>query len=102
MGFVGGVIRAVVGLIKYSQKYKDVTFKYNYLLGTVVFSGLIGVICAWLVQDLGINFLGTEEIPLSVALIIGYAGGDLIDNLFKIIIKDTEFSWEKIIEMFKK
>jgi len=102
MGFVGGVIRAVVGLIKYSQRYKDVAFRPKYLLGTVLLSGVIGFISAWIIKDLGVVILGSEEVPLSVGLIAGYAGGDLIDNLFKIVLRDKEFSLEKVVNFFKK
>ena len=87
-GFLGGFIRGVVGLIKHTQSYKDVKIKPGYFLGTLTLSGLIGLVAAWITHDLGIAFLGLETIPLSIALIIGYAGGDFIENIFKIIIKD--------------
>jgi len=87
-GFLGGVIRGTVGLIKYIQSYKDVEFKPAYFGGTVMVSGLIGLVAAWATHDLGISFLGLEKLPLSLALIIGYAGGDFMENIFKIIIKD--------------
>ncbi len=102
MGFSGGVIRAIVGLIKYSQRYKNITFKPYYLLGTILLSGIIGLACAWIVKDLGITFLEEADIPLSIFLIIGYAGGDLIDNLFKIVLKDADFSLEKLKDLFLK
>ena len=89
-GFLGGIIRGAVGLIKYSQSYKDVDIRPWYFSGTVVISGLIGVACAWIVQDLGVSFIGLETLPLSIALIIGYAGGDFIENVFKIIVKEPE------------
>lgn len=87
-GFLGGVIRGSVGLIKYIQSYKDVEIRPWYFVGTVGISGLIGLASAWITHDLGISFLGLERLPLSLALIIGYAGGDFIENVFKIIIKD--------------
>ncbi len=87
-GFLGGVIRGVVGLIKHMQSYKDVKFNPAYFGGTVVVSGLIGLAAAWITHDLGISFLGLEKLPLSLALIIGYAGGDFMENIFKIVIKD--------------
>lgn len=89
-GFLGGAIRGTVGLIKYIQSYKDVDIKPWYLSGTVAVSGLIGMVCAWVVQDLGISLMGLETMPLSIALIIGYAGGDFIENIFKIIIKEPD------------
>ena len=89
-GFLGGVIRGIVGLIKYIKAYKDVEIRPWYFSGTVVLSGLIGMISAWVVQDLGISFMGLETLPLSVALIVGYAGGDFLENIFKIIIKKPD------------
>ena len=86
-GFLGGVIRGIVGLIKYVQSYKDVQIKPWYFSGMVFLSGVIGIICAWIVQDMGINFLGVDTISPTIALIVGYAGGDFIENIFKIIIK---------------
>jgi len=89
-GFLGGVIRGVVGLIKYIQSYKDVKFNPAYFGGTVMISGLIGLVAAWATHDLGISFLGLETLPLSLALIIGYAGGDFMENMFKIITKNPD------------
>ncbi len=89
-GFLGGVIRGTVGLIKYVQSYKDVSIKPWYFSGTVAVSGLIGLTCAWVVQDLGVTLMGIDTIPLSFALVIGYAGGDFIENIFKIIIKEPD------------
>jgi hypothetical protein len=90
-GFLGGIIRGTVGLIKYIQSYKDVTIKPWYFGGTVAISGFIGLAAAWITHDLGISFLGLEKLPLGLALIIGYAGGDFMENIFKIIIKDDKF-----------
>ena len=89
-GFLGGVIRGTVGLTKYIQSYKDVDIRPWYFSGTVVVSGLIGMACAWVVEDLGVSFMGLETMPLSVALIIGYAGGDFLENIFKIIVKEPD------------
>ncbi len=96
------MIRGTVGLIKYIQSYKDVEIKPWYFSGTVVVSGLIGMICAWVVQDLGVSFIGLETLPLSIALIIGYAGGDFIENMFKIIVKEPDLFQFLKKEMEKK
>jgi len=90
-GFLGGVIRGVVGLIKYVQSYKDVEIRSWYFLVTIFVSGLVGLSCSWIINDLGISFLGLTETPLSLALVIGYAGGDFIENIFKIVIKEPNF-----------
>jgi len=86
-GFFGGVLRGVVGVVKYTQAYKDVKMRYWYFLITVLVTGLIGLITAWIVKDLGITFLDIEILSPTIALIVGYAGGDFIENIFKILIK---------------
>jgi len=92
-GFVGGVFRGLVGLIKYSTSYKDVDIRPWYFTGMVVLSGVIGLTTAWVVQDLGVQILGVEELTPAVALLVGYAGGDLLENLYKIAVqRDNLFS----------
>jgi hypothetical protein len=86
-GFSGGVVRGLVGFIKHQQSYKEVPFRPLYFASMVTLSGVIGLLAAWVTDDLGITFLGMDSLSVSIALIIGYAGGDLIENLFKIIIK---------------
>ncbi len=86
-GFLGGILRGTVGIIKYIQSYKDVKIRPWYFAGTVFLSGIVGLASSWIIQDLGITFLEVEALPLSLALIIGYAGGDFVENIFKIIIK---------------
>ncbi len=89
-GFLGGVLRGVVGLVKYSTSYKDIEIRPYYFGGTVLLSGVIGFVAAFVVNDMGISFLGLEAIPVSIAIIIGYAGGDFLENIFKIIIKNPD------------
>lgn len=89
-GLLGGLIRGVIGLIKHMQSYKEVPIRPWYFLGTVSVSGFIGLVCAWVTFDLGISFLGLERLPLSLAIIIGYAGGDFIENIFKIIMNSPD------------
>lgn len=89
-GFLGGIIRGGVGIIKYTQSYKDIKLSPLYLGITLSGSGLIGLICAWITKDLGVSFLGMETLPLSFAVVIGYAGGDFIENIFKIIVKEPD------------
>jgi hypothetical protein len=89
-GFCGGVVRGLVGFIKHQQTYKEVPFRPLYFTSMVALSGVIGLLAAWVTDDLGITFLGMDSLSASIALIIGYAGGDLIENLFKIIIKKPD------------
>ncbi len=86
-GFLGGIVRGLVGFIKHQQSYKDVPFRPLYFSGMMAVSGLIGLLAAYVTVDLGITFLGLETISPSIAIVIGYAGGDLLENIFKIAIK---------------
>jgi len=86
-GFVGGIIRGAVGIIKYTLSYKDVQMRWGYFTGTAVVSGLIGLVSAWVIHELGVAFVGIEEMSPAIALIVGYAGGDFLENIFKIVTK---------------
>ena len=85
-GFGGGVVRGLVGFIKHQFSYKNVKFELPYFLTMGFLSGVIGVLCAIAIKELGMTFFGTSLTP-AMAFIIGYAGGDFIENVFKIIIK---------------
>lgn len=89
MGFVGGIARGLVGYIKYRSSYKNTPFLLGYFVFTVAVSGVVGLLAAWVTKDLGISFLGLSAITPALALIIGYAGGDFIENLFKIFTGKT-------------
>jgi len=86
-GFVGGILRGVMGIVKYSLSYKDVNLRPWYFGGTVLVAGIIGGTAAWITHDLGIGFLGIEKLSPAIALIIGYAGADFLENIGKIITK---------------
>jgi len=84
-GFGGGVIRGLVGFIKHQYSYKNVGFEFPYFLGMMFLSGIIGLLVAGAVNELGFTFLGSFTPALS--FIVGYAGGDFIENIYKIITK---------------
>lgn len=86
-GFLGGMIRGIVGILKYSLSYKDVSIKPVYFGLTVLVSGLVGLLCVWIISDMGISFLGLNSMSISLGIVFGYAGGDLLENIFKIIIR---------------
>ncbi|MBZ1348452.1 MAG: hypothetical protein KYQ20_01655 [Candidatus Nealsonbacteria bacterium] len=86
-GFGGGVIRGLVGFIKHQYSYKRVGFRLTYFLGMMFLSGVIGFLAAIVTKELGITFLGLDYITPAIAFVIGYAGGDFIENLYKIILK---------------
>ncbi len=89
-GFFGGLLRGGMGLFKYTTSYKDVEIRPYYFLGMVIFTGIIGWVSAWVVRDALDIFLEVKVIPLSFALVAGYAGGDFIENLFKIAMKEPQ------------
>ena len=89
VAFLGGLVRGLVGFIKHQFSYKNVEFSLKYFLGMMVLSGIIGVVAAIAIKELGLTLLG--EFTSALAFIIGYAGGDFIENIYKIIIKKSNF-----------
>ncbi len=87
-GFGGGAIRGLVGFIKHQFSYKEVEFKLPYFISMMVLSGIVGLLAAVSVRELGFTFLGAFSPALS--FIIGYAGGDFIENIYKIIVKKPD------------
>jgi len=87
--FLGGIVRGLVGFIKHQFAYKSVSFKWKYFLGMSLLSGVIGFVVVAAVKDLGFTYNNT--FGWSLAVIIGYAGGDFIENIYKIIIKKSSF-----------
>jgi len=86
-GFFGGAIRGVVGFLKHQFSYRKVPFNLPYFLGMSTISGIIGLSVASAVSGIGLTFNGLFSPALS--FIIGYAGGDFIENIYKIIIKKS-------------
>ena len=72
-GFIGGLARACVGFLKYKSAHKKGKFKTESFLFTLIASGIIGLFSGLLVST---NF--------ALALLAGYAGTDLIENIYKI------------------
>ena len=85
--FGGGILRGLVGFIKYQFSYKEVKFRPYYFLGMMFISGIIGAVAALAIKEIGFTILGSFSPALS--FIIGYAGGDFIENIYKIIIKKS-------------
>jgi len=86
-GFLGGAIRGLLGIIKHTFSYKDVKMRWGYFSSLTFISGFIGLVSAWIIQELGIVFLEIKVLSPAIALIVGYAGGDFLENIFKVIIK---------------
>jgi hypothetical protein len=70
-GFIGGITRASVGILKH-KAYTKKKFKISYFLWTVLLSGIIGIFC-------GLFFINDYRFTL----LAGYAGTDLIEGLYK-------------------
>ena len=87
--FSGGVLRGLVGFVKYTFSYKEVKFRPRYFLGTIFLSGAIGLVATIAIKEIGFTLLG--GFTPALAFIIGYAGGDFIENIYKIIIKKSSF-----------
>lgn len=87
--FGGGLLRGLVGFIKHQLSYKEVKFRFFYFLGMMLISGIIGMVAALAIKEIGFTLLGSFTPALS--FIIGYAGGDFIENIYKIIIKKSSF-----------
>ena len=85
--FFGGLIRGLIGFIKHQFSYKNVPFRPGYFLSMMIVSGIIGASCVWAIEGIGFTLEGAFSPAL--AFIIGYAGGDFIENIYKIIIKKS-------------
>lgn len=88
-GFGGGAVRGLVGFIKHQYSYKNVKFEIPYFLVMMFLSGVIGVLSAAAIKELGLSFLGLTQFSPVLAFIVGYAGGDFIENIYKIIVKKS-------------
>lgn len=85
-GFLGGAIRGLVGFIKHQYSYKNVKFDLYYFLAMASLSGIIGLVSVAVAQELGLVLVNVRVGP-AMALVIGYAGGDFIENLYKLLMK---------------
>jgi len=88
-GFGGGVIRGLVGFIKHQYAFKNVKFELPYFFTMMFLSGAVGVISAAAIKELGIGLFGLDSLSPALAVVMGYAGGDLIENIYKIILKKS-------------
>lgn len=86
-GFGGGVVRGLVGFIKYHLADKTIKFELLYFLLMMFLSGVVGILTAAAVKGLGLSFLGSDTFTPALAFIIGYAGGDFLENVYKIVAK---------------
>jgi zinc transporter ZupT len=95
MGLLGGIIRGLVGFTKYLTSYKGVKFNWAYFGITVGVSGLVGGISGWIFNGI----MGADAMNQFYAFIAGYAGGDFLENSFRVLFKQpTMFKLPQILE----
>lgn len=85
--FGGGAMRGLVGFIKNQYSYKGVDFNLPYFFTMAFLSGVVGLLCALAVREIGFTFEGF--FTPAISFIVGYAGGDFIENIYKIIVKKS-------------
>ena len=88
--FGGGILRGLVGFLKYQFSYKEVKFRPYYFLSMMFISGVVGAVVVLAIKEIGFTLLGSFTPTL--AFIVGYAGGDFMENIYKIIIKKSSFN----------
>ncbi len=92
-GFFGGVVRGLIGFIKHQFAYKNVPFDLKYFLGMSFISGIVGLMAAISIKEVGLTLNGNFTSALS--FIIGYAGGDFIESVYKIILDKAKLPIKK-------
>lgn len=75
-GFLGGVLRGVVGVAKSQLTKKNVSLNWKYLSVSLLVSGIVGVVAASLAEG-----------DFRFAFLAGYAGSDFLESLYKIKLK---------------
>ena len=74
-GFLGGLIRGLVGVLKAVRAGRKLTVKY--FATTLVLSALIGLIAGMFVEN-----------DVRFAVLAGYVGGDFIESLYKVRFRE--------------
>ena len=88
-GAFGGLVRGLVGFTKHQFAYKNVKFEPAYFLSLMLISSAIGLVITWAVASSGLRLPAVDEINPAIAFIVGYAGGDIVENIYKIIVGKT-------------
>ena len=72
-GFLGGIIRGLVGFVKNKTIEKTDHFKPSYFVITILIAGIVGAAAGAL-----------ADTEWQISFLAGYAGTDFIENLYKI------------------
>lgn len=86
-GFGGGLVRGLIGFLKHQYDYKNTGFNLPYFFVMIFLSGAVGVLTAVAVKYSFVSFEGVSYISPSIAFIIGYAGGDFLEGIYKVLLK---------------
>ena len=89
-GFGGGAVRGLVGFVKHQFAFKNGSFELGYFLAMMFVSGVVGLLTTAAISELGLTFFGLGVTP-AIAFIAGYAGGDFLENLYKILFRQVTF-----------
>ena len=81
-GFLGGLIRGIIGISKEIRKSpsKRKKLRKDYLLVTLLASGGLGLLVGVFIAD-----------DIRFALLAGYAGSDFLENLYKIKMRKKDW-----------
>ncbi len=73
-GFLGGLIRAAIGILKWQTRAptKKMKFSSYYLISTILLAGLMGVVAGLYIAN-----------DPRFAILAGYAGTDFIEGVYK-------------------
>jgi len=88
-GFGGGVARGIIGYLKHQYDYKNVGFDVKYFFGISFLSGIIGLLVAVSINEAGL-IKSINDFSPAISFIVGYAGGDFLDGVYKIILKNIK------------
>lgn len=88
-GFGGGAVCGLVGFLKYYYSYKNTPFNPFYFFATTFLAGVVGLLTAAAVKETGLIVVGLDSLTPPLAFIVGYAGGDFLENVYKIILKKS-------------
>lgn len=86
-GFGGGAVRGIIGYLKHQYDYKNVGFDVKYFFGICFLSGIVGLLTAVAISEAGI-IKSIADFSPAIAFIVGYAGGDFLDGIYKIILQN--------------
>ncbi len=86
-GFGGGAVRGLIGFLKHQYSYKKVEFDIKYFIFMTFLSGAIGLIVSAVIFESRADFTTVASLSPAISFVVGYAGGDVLEGLYKIVIK---------------